>query len=194
MGKLDGKTAIITGATGGIGRAASRLFAAEGARLLLVDLDEAALSELARSIGGDGVEHAAADVSDAERTQAFVAQAVARFGGIDIGENCRKVDAAEVRPQEQRLRAGPADDIGNLGAAVARVDHDGDGADPGRGDEQGEPFRAVRQPERDPVARADAEAARADAEAAARAAAEARADAAEARIRQLEEQLPYQDR
>ena len=77
---------------------------------------------------------------------------------IDVAEDRRKIDAAEVRPQEQRLGAGPADDIGHLGAAVARVDHDRDGADPGRGDEQGEPFRAVRQPERDPVAPADAEA------------------------------------
>lgn len=84
MGKLDGKTAIITGATGGIGRAAARLFAAEGARLLLVDLDDAALSELARAIGADRADHAAADVSDAEATKAFVAQAVERFGGVDI--------------------------------------------------------------------------------------------------------------
>ena len=50
MGKLDGKVAIITGGSGGIGKAAGRLFAAEGARVMLVDLDEEA-RETAAEVG-----------------------------------------------------------------------------------------------------------------------------------------------
>ena len=47
MARLAGKVAVITGATGGIGAAASRLFAAEGAKLMLVDLDADRLEALA---------------------------------------------------------------------------------------------------------------------------------------------------
>ena len=53
MVRLEGKVALITGATGGIGQAAARLFAQEGARVALVDLDETALREVAGSIGDD---------------------------------------------------------------------------------------------------------------------------------------------
>ncbi len=84
MGKLDGKVAIITGAAGGIGSAAARLFAAEGAKLMLVDLDEAALRAVTSEIGEDQAAYCLADVSAAEATQGYVAQTVARFGGVDI--------------------------------------------------------------------------------------------------------------
>ena len=53
MGKLDNKVAVITGAAGGIGRAAAKLFAQEGAKLMLVDLDETNLLSMVEEIGSD---------------------------------------------------------------------------------------------------------------------------------------------
>ena len=84
MARLDGKVAVITGATGGIGRAASRLFAEEGAKVALVDLDESALREIAGSIGEDKASYTAADVTDPEQSQAYINEAVNRWGGVDI--------------------------------------------------------------------------------------------------------------
>jgi NAD(P)-dependent dehydrogenase (short-subunit alcohol dehydrogenase family) len=84
MGKLDGKVAIITGGSGGIGRAAAKLFAAEGGRVFLVDLDADALQSTIADIGAEHSAYAVADVSDAAQTQAYVTAAVERFGGVDI--------------------------------------------------------------------------------------------------------------
>ncbi len=84
MPRLEGKVALITGATGGIGRAAAALFADEGARVALVDLDEGALQEVARSIGDDRASYTAADVTQPDQTQAFVNAAVERWGRIDV--------------------------------------------------------------------------------------------------------------
>ena len=84
MGKLDGKVAIITGGSGGIGRAAARLFAAEGGRIVLVDLDADALQGAVADIGAEQAVSVVADVSDSTQTQAYVAAAVERFGGVDI--------------------------------------------------------------------------------------------------------------
>jgi len=83
MARLEGKVAVITGATGGIGSAAARLLAAEGARLALVDLDESALREVARSIGEDKASYTVADVTQPEQAQAYIQAAVDRWGGID---------------------------------------------------------------------------------------------------------------
>jgi len=82
MARLAGKIAVITGATGGIGAAASRLFAAEGAQLMLVDMDEGRLEALADETGAAW--HAG-DVSDPEVNEAIAAATAERFGGIDIG-------------------------------------------------------------------------------------------------------------
>lgn len=83
MGKLDGKVAIITGGAGGIGSAAARVFAAEGARIMLVDLDADAMAKTVADIG-DAAAYTVADVADSEQVQACVAATEARFGGVDI--------------------------------------------------------------------------------------------------------------
>ena len=84
MGKLDGKVAIITGGSGGIGCAAAKLFAAEGGRILLVDLDEDALQRTVTKIGIEQAAYVVANVTDATETQGYVAAAVEKFGGVDI--------------------------------------------------------------------------------------------------------------
>ncbi len=84
MGKLDGKVAIITGGAGGIGGAAARLFAEEGGQVMLVDIDADALRKIVADIDEDRAACTVADVSDAAQTQAYVAAAVDRFGGVDI--------------------------------------------------------------------------------------------------------------
>lgn len=84
MGRLDDKVAVITGGSGGIGAEAGRIFVREGARVLLVDLQEEPLKKAAQSIGGDAVSYAVADVTQPEQVQAYVRAAVERYGGIDI--------------------------------------------------------------------------------------------------------------
>ncbi|MYC29537.1 MAG: SDR family oxidoreductase [Chloroflexi bacterium] len=84
MARLEGKVAVITGATGGIGRAAAALFAEEGARVALVDLDEGALRELAVSLGEDKASYTVADVTQPDQSQAYIDAAVNRWGGIDV--------------------------------------------------------------------------------------------------------------
>ncbi len=83
MGQLDGKTAVITGAANGIGLAAAELFVAEGARLLLIDLDEAALGDISGHLGPN-VSYHVADVSQAESAGRYTRDAIERYGRIDI--------------------------------------------------------------------------------------------------------------
>ncbi len=84
MVRLSGRIALITGGAGGIGQVAARQFTAEGARVVLVDLDEAALQSAVQSIGEDMASYAVADVTQPEQVQSYVNAAVERWGGIDI--------------------------------------------------------------------------------------------------------------
>ena len=80
-GRLDGKVAVITGAASGIGRASARKFAAEGAHVVVADLDEAGGKTQAEEVGGLFVR---ADVTSADDVQAMYAAAIERFGGLDV--------------------------------------------------------------------------------------------------------------
>lgn len=83
MPELQGKIAVITGAASGIGRATAKLFAAEGAKLVLADIDAAQGNALAASLGPDAIfQHT--DVSRREQMQALVDRAVSHFGGLHI--------------------------------------------------------------------------------------------------------------
>lgn len=84
MSELENKIAIVTGAAGGIGAATARLFVDEGASVMLVDRDEAALAEVATSLPAARVGMVTADVSRVEDTKRYVQATIDRFGGLDI--------------------------------------------------------------------------------------------------------------
>lgn len=82
-GRLEDKRVVITGAARGIGAAAARRFAAEGARLLLVDLLEEPLAALAAEIGANATAWPA-DVADESSVKGYVAKSVEALGGLDV--------------------------------------------------------------------------------------------------------------
>ncbi len=84
MGKLDGRVAVITGGSGGIGRAAAKRFVDEGAKVLLVDIEERALRGAVDAIGEKNASWVCADVTIDDDTQRYVKTAVERYGRIDI--------------------------------------------------------------------------------------------------------------
>lgn len=86
MGRFDGKTAIVTGAAGGIGEGYARALAAEGARVVVADLNTTAGEHVAKEIAADGGTAAftEVDVASPESTKAMAAFAAERFGGIDF--------------------------------------------------------------------------------------------------------------
>src|ERR1700726_2199202 len=84
MGRLEGKSVIITGAGSGIGRAASLLFTKEGAKLIAVDRTEG-VKETAKLVSDAGgtVEAIIADAGSESDVKAFVDKAVSKYGKLD---------------------------------------------------------------------------------------------------------------
>ncbi|MCP5267261.1 MAG: SDR family oxidoreductase [Burkholderiaceae bacterium] len=104
-GRLRDKRAVITGAGSGIGRASALRFAAEGASLLLVDQDAAAVEESAAQVhaaGGRAIP-VAADVGHEPDVQSFVQRAVAELGGLDAIFANAGISGGDVPLLEQRV-------------------------------------------------------------------------------------------
>lgn len=89
MGRLSGKVAVITGASAGIGRATAKLFAAEGAKVIVGARRQAELDSLVAEIESDGGKAVAlaGDVRSEDYNKALVALAVERFGKLDVAFN-----------------------------------------------------------------------------------------------------------
>ena len=98
MADLTNKVVLVTGAASGIGRATATLFAKEGAKVVVVDLDQEAGGAVAMEIGGT---FARADVSQPEQIQSAVDTALKEYGRLDVahlnaGVGERGVDVTEL--------------------------------------------------------------------------------------------------
>src|SRR5258708_36870962 len=87
MNRLVGKVAVITGAGSGIGRASAKLFVAEGAKVVVAEID-ATLGEASAREAGAAARFVRTDVTDEESVRQMVQQARQAFGRIDILLNC----------------------------------------------------------------------------------------------------------
>ena len=107
--RLQDKVAVITGAASGIGAACARRFAAEGARVVVSDLSEAACASVAEEVGRAGTKFvvAAGDVTSRADTEAIAEAARTAFGGIDVLVNSAGISARTVADEpdlEERWR------------------------------------------------------------------------------------------
>jgi NAD(P)-dependent dehydrogenase (short-subunit alcohol dehydrogenase family) len=93
---FNGKAVIVTGATSGIGRATAEAFAREGASLVLVGRDQAALAETAAAVSSRGgrAETCAADITADEAAPRIIRKADEAFGGVDVLVNAAGVIAS----------------------------------------------------------------------------------------------------
>ncbi len=84
MKKLENKTAVITGGAGSIGKTTAKLFLVEGAKVMLVDLDEQSLKEAVDELGSQHVNYCVADVTKAAEVKHYADEALKLFGKVDV--------------------------------------------------------------------------------------------------------------
>jgi meso-butanediol dehydrogenase/(S,S)-butanediol dehydrogenase/diacetyl reductase len=88
MGRFEGRGVVVTGAAQGMGRSISEAFLAEGARVVLADLNEEGVAKTAEELGGDGDAFAVrCDVTNSDEVKNLVANAVDRLGKVDVFVN-----------------------------------------------------------------------------------------------------------
>src|SRR5450755_713350 len=82
--RMQGKVCVISGGAGSIGVATAKLLLQEGAKVMLMDLSEAALKRAAAEIGGDCVAWSVSDVTKSDQIRSFVEATVNKWGNIDM--------------------------------------------------------------------------------------------------------------
>ena len=102
-GELFGKVAIVTGGASGIGRATVELFVAEGAEVVVADVDAARGEEVAAKLGAAAA-FKRTDVAAADEVQALVDFTVERFGGLHVMVNNSGISGAMRRFLDDELR------------------------------------------------------------------------------------------
>lgn len=131
MGLLDGRRAAVTGGGHGIGRAVALRFAAEGARVAVLDRDEDAATETAKEIGGLAFE---VDVSDADACAEALRRAVRELGGLTTLVNnaglglLRPLEAHEPKDVERILRVNLSSVVHATRAALPALRASGAGS------------------------------------------------------------------
>jgi 3alpha(or 20beta)-hydroxysteroid dehydrogenase len=100
-GRLEAKVALITGAASGQGAAEARMFAAEGAAVVVADVDEPGGRRVATDLGDSGV-FVPLDVADASQWTTAVEQATAAFGGVDVLVNNAGIGFPPRRIEDER--------------------------------------------------------------------------------------------
>lgn len=84
MKKLENKSVVITGGAGSIGKITAKLFLEQGAKVLLVDLDEKSLKDAIAELGGKNVNYCIADVTKASDVKHYADEALKLFGKVDV--------------------------------------------------------------------------------------------------------------
>jgi NAD(P)-dependent dehydrogenase (short-subunit alcohol dehydrogenase family) len=119
MGRFNGATVLITGATGGLGSGVAKAFAAEGARLVLSDIDETALKDFAATLDAETA-ILAGNIADETLSEDLVTLAVEKFGRLDIAVNNAGIVHSFVRlPQVTSDEARRVIEIDLLGVFYA---------------------------------------------------------------------------
>ncbi|HCU57256.1 MAG TPA: short-chain dehydrogenase, partial [Anaerolineaceae bacterium] len=91
---LNGRTALVTGGAGLLGRQFTRTLGEAGAKVVVADLDQEAAKEQAQALVRDGIDAlaVAVDVTDPESVSAMVKTAVEQFGSLDVIVNSAALD------------------------------------------------------------------------------------------------------
>jgi NAD(P)-dependent dehydrogenase (short-subunit alcohol dehydrogenase family) len=100
MKRLKDKTVLITGGSGGIGAATGKMMLQEGAKVLLVDIDEATLKKVASEINSPQLHIFSADVTDEKQVKAYADKAKELFGHVDVFFNNAGIEGV-VKPLEE---------------------------------------------------------------------------------------------
>lgn len=99
MKRLENKVAVITGGSGAIGAATAKLFLTHGAKVVLVDINEQTLKEVAADLNNENLSYVTADVTQAKDVQNYVNHTVNTFGKIDVFFNNAGIEGV-IKPIE----------------------------------------------------------------------------------------------